>query len=38
LQQQYPNPQDYIKMMAGSAGGASQLSPADEELVKKYSR
>lgn len=38
LQQQYPNPQDYIKMMSGSAGGASQLSPADAALVNKYSR
>jgi hypothetical protein len=38
LQQQYPNPQDYIKMMAGSTGGASQLSPADAALVNKYSR
>ena len=38
LQQQYPNPQDYIKMMVGSAGGASQLSPADAALVNKYSR
>jgi hypothetical protein len=38
LQQQYPNPQDYIKMMVGSAGGASQLSPADAALVSKYSR
>lgn len=38
LQQQYPNPQDYVKMMAGSAGGASQLSPADKALVEKYSR
>jgi hypothetical protein len=38
LQQQYPNPQDYVKMMSGSAGGASQLSPADKALVEKYSR
>jgi hypothetical protein len=38
LQQQYPNPQDYIKMMVGSTGGASQLSPADLALVNKYSR
>ena len=38
LQQQYPNPQDYIKMMVGSTGGASQLSPADAALVNKYSR
>lgn len=38
LQQQYPNPQDYIKMMSGSAGGASQLSSADAALVNKYSR
>ena len=38
LQQQYPNPKDYIKMMGGSTSGASQLSPADKALVEKYLR
>lgn len=38
LQTKYPNVNDYITMMTGSAGGASQLSPADAALVNKYSR
>lgn len=40
LQMQYPNPQDYIKIMQGSAGlgGASQLSPSDRALIDKYAR
>lgn len=36
LQMQYPNPQDYIKLMRASTGGASQLSTADQALVSKY--
>jgi hypothetical protein len=36
LQQEYPNPQDYIKLMRAAAGGASQISAADQALVGKY--
>lgn len=36
LQMQYPNPQDYIKLMRASTGGASQTSAADQALVSKY--
>jgi hypothetical protein len=36
LQMQYPNPQDYIKLMRTAAGGASQISAADQALVGKY--
>jgi len=36
LQMQYPNPQDYIKLMRASTGGASQSSAADQALVSKY--
>lgn len=36
LQMQYPNPQDYIKLMRASTGGASQFSAADQALVGKY--
>ena len=40
LQLQYPNPQDYIRMLQGSpgAGGAGQLNPSDRALIEKYSR
>lgn len=40
LQLQYPNPQDYIRMMQGSTGmgGAGKLNPADQALIERYTR
>lgn len=36
LQMKYPDPQQYIKLMRASTGGASQTSAADQALVSKY--
>lgn len=38
IQLQYPNPQDYIRMMQGFGTGAGQLNPSDRALIDKYSR
>lgn len=40
IQLQYPNPQDYIRMMQGSTGlgGAAQLNPSDRALIERYTR
>lgn len=38
LQTQYPNVQDYLKMMQGAGGSATQLNPSDQALINKYSR